>query len=198
MKHLGGGLLCCALLRGSRVTRYSLEVLLEEASPVFVLGACAHGLSLMVTNLSLTFSETMSKQTIGWLDPTLGHKSFIWPGILSTGNSGHFLFCSTLSMWSLYPHSVTWFEDSLLLIVCRHRCSIDSFHPYAVWIDHIDWCCSRGHVILWPDIVPVNCFQYSTPFSGGDPFYSSVTSLDDAITRGDIYTAESKSDSPLI
>ena len=101
-------------------------------------------------------------------------------------------------MWSLYPHSVTRFGDSLLLIVCRHRCSIDSFQPYAVPIDHIGWCCSRGYVILWQDVIPVYCFRYSTPFSGGDPFYSSVTSLDDAVTRGDICTAESKSDSPLI
>ena len=101
-------------------------------------------------------------------------------------------------MWSLYPYSVTRFEDSLLLIVCRHRCSIDSFQPYVVPIAHIGWCCSRGHVILWHDIVPVYCFWYSTPFSDGNPFYCSVTSLDDAVTRGDICTAESKSDSPLI
>ena len=33
------------LLRGSTVTGSSLEVLLEEASPAFVLGACSHGLS---------------------------------------------------------------------------------------------------------------------------------------------------------
>ena len=120
--------------------------------------------------------------------------------VLCTGNSGHtshFIFCGTSSMWSLYPHSVTWFEDSLLLIVRRHRCSIDSFQPYVVLIDHIGWCCSRGHVILWRDVVPVYCFRYSTLFSGGDPFYSSVTSLDDAVTRGDVCTAELKSDSLL-
>ena len=44
-------------------------MLLEEASPAFVLGACSHGLSLMVTNLSLAFSETMSEQTVGWPGP---------------------------------------------------------------------------------------------------------------------------------
>ena len=110
----------------------------------------------------------------------------------------HFIFCGTLSMWSLYPHLVTRFEDSLLLIVCQHQCSIDSFQPYAVPIDHIGWCCSRGHIILWRDIVPVYCFRYGTPLSSGDPFYSSVTSLEDAVTRGDVCTAELKSDSPLI
>ena len=52
----GGGLLRRVLLRGSITTRSSLEVLLEEASPPFVLGACSHGISLMVTNLSLAFS----------------------------------------------------------------------------------------------------------------------------------------------
>ena len=82
--------------------------------------------------------------------------------------------------------------------MCQHRCSIDSFQPYAVPIDHIGWCCSRGHVILWHDVLPIYCFRYSTPFSSGDPFYSSVTSLDDAVTRVDVCTAESKSDSPLI
>ena len=60
MEHSGGGLLRFVLLCRSIVTRSSLEVLLEEASPAFVLGACSHGLSLMVTNLSLAFSETMS------------------------------------------------------------------------------------------------------------------------------------------
>ena len=63
MKHSGGGLLRRVLLRGSIVTWSSLEVLLEEASSAFVLGACSHGLSLMVTNLSLASSETMSEQT---------------------------------------------------------------------------------------------------------------------------------------
>ena len=101
-------------------------------------------------------------------------------------------------MWSLYPHSVIRFEDSLLLIVCRHRCSINSFQPYAVLIDHIGWCCSRGHVFLWRDVIPVYCFRYGTPLSGGNPFHGSVTSLDDAVTRGNVYTVESKSDSPLI
>ena len=121
--------------------------------------------------------------------------------VLCTGNSGHmshFIFCGTSSMWSLYPHSVTRFEDSLLLIVCWRRYSIDSFQLYVVPIDHIGWSCSRGYVILWRDVVPVYCFRYSTQFSGGDPFYSSVTSLDDAITREDVCTAELKSDSPLI
>ena len=61
MEHSGGGLLHRVLLRGSIVTRSSLEVLLEEASPEFVLGACSHSLSLMVTNLSFAFSETMSE-----------------------------------------------------------------------------------------------------------------------------------------
>ena len=53
------------LLRGSIVTWSSLEVLLEEASPAFVLGACSHGLSLMVTDLSLASSETTSEQIVG-------------------------------------------------------------------------------------------------------------------------------------
>ena len=72
MKHSGGGLLRRVLLRGSIVTWSSLEVLLEEASPAFVLGACSHGLSLMVTNLSLASSETMSEKTVGWPGPTMG------------------------------------------------------------------------------------------------------------------------------
>ena len=121
--------------------------------------------------------------------------------VLCTGNSchtSHFIFCGTSSMWSLYPHSATRFEDSRLLIVCRRRCSIDSFQPYAVPIDPIGWCCSRGHVILWRDVVPVYRFRYSPPFFGGYPFYSSVTSLDDAVTRGDVCTVESKSNSPFI
>ena len=57
---------------------------LEEASPAFVLGACSHGLSLMVTNLSLASSETMSKQTVGWPGPTMGRRFFTWRGIPST------------------------------------------------------------------------------------------------------------------
>ena len=121
--------------------------------------------------------------------------------VLCTGNSSHtshFIFCGTSSMWSLYLHSVTQFEDSLLLIVCRHQCSIDSFQLYVVPIDHIGWCCSRGHVILWCDVVPVYCFRYRTLLSGCNPFYGSVTLLDDVVTRGNICTAESKSDSPLI
>ena len=84
MKHSGGVLLCRVLLHGSIVTWSSLEVLLEEASLAFVLGACSHGLSLMVTNLSLASSETMSEQTVGWPGPTMGHRSFIRHGILST------------------------------------------------------------------------------------------------------------------
>ena len=84
MKHSGGGLLRHVLLRGSIVTTSSLEVLLEEASPAFVLGACSHSLSLMVTNLSLSFSETMSEQTVGWPSPTMGRRSFMWGGIPST------------------------------------------------------------------------------------------------------------------
>ena len=78
MKHSSGGLLRRVLLRGCIVTWSSLEVLLEEASPAFVLGACSHGLSLMVTNLSLASSETMSEQTIGWPGPTMGRRSFTW------------------------------------------------------------------------------------------------------------------------
>ena len=84
MEHSGGGLLNRVLLRGSIVTWYSLEVLLEEASPTFVLGACSHGLSLIVTNLSLVSSETMSEQTVGWPGPTMGRRSFTWRGIPST------------------------------------------------------------------------------------------------------------------
>ena len=81
MKHSRGGLLRRVPLRSSIVTRSSLEVLLEEASPAFVLGACSHGLSLMVTNLSFAFSETMSDQTVGWPGPTMGRRSFTWRGI---------------------------------------------------------------------------------------------------------------------
>ena len=78
MKHLGSGLLHRMLLRGSTVTRSSLEVLSEEASPAFVLGACSHSLSLIVPNLSLAFSEDMSEQTVGWPGPTMGRRSFTW------------------------------------------------------------------------------------------------------------------------
>ena len=48
MKHSGGGLLRRVLLRSSIVTRFSLEVLLEEASPAFVLGACLHFLAVIL------------------------------------------------------------------------------------------------------------------------------------------------------
>ena len=72
MKHSGGGLLRHVLLRGSIVTWSSLEVLLEEASPAFVLGACL-----------LASSETMSEQTVGWPGPTMNHRSFTWCGIPS-------------------------------------------------------------------------------------------------------------------
>ena len=81
MKHSGGGLLHRVLLCGSIVIWSSLEVLLEEASAPFVLGACSHGLSLMVTNLSLASSETMSEQTVGWPGLTMGRRSFTWRGI---------------------------------------------------------------------------------------------------------------------
>ena len=84
MKHSGGGLLRHVLLCGSIVNWSSLAVFLEEASPAFVLGACSHGLSLMVTNLSLASSETMSELTVGWPGPTMGHRSFSWRGIPST------------------------------------------------------------------------------------------------------------------
>ena len=89
MKYSGGGLLHHVLLRGSIVTWSSSVVLFEEASPAFVLGACSHGLSLMVTNLSLASSETMSEQTIGWPGPTMGHRFFTWHGIPLT-----VLFCA--------------------------------------------------------------------------------------------------------
>ena len=75
---------CAVCFFTAVVIRSSLEVLLEEASPAFVLGACSHGLSLMVTDLSLTFSETMSEQTVGWPGPTMGRRSFTWCGIPST------------------------------------------------------------------------------------------------------------------
>ena len=84
MKHSGGSLLHRVLLCGSIVTRFSLEVLLEEASPAFVLGACSHCLSLMVKNYSLAFSETMSVHTVGWPGPTMVRRSFTWRGIPST------------------------------------------------------------------------------------------------------------------
>ena len=91
MKYSGGGLLCHVLLHGSIVTWSSLEVLLEEASPACVLGAYSHGLSLMVTNLSLASSETISEQTVGWPGPTMGHRSFTWRGIPST-----IMFCTLI------------------------------------------------------------------------------------------------------
>ena len=84
MKHWGDGRLRRVLLRGSTVTGSSLAVLLEEASPAFVLDACSHGLSLMVTNLSLAFSENMPEQTVGWPSSTMGRRSFRWRGIPST------------------------------------------------------------------------------------------------------------------
>ena len=189
MKHSGGGLLRRVLLRGSIVTWSSSEVLLEEASPAFVLGACS-------SNGYKSFARILWNHV-----RTDRRRSFTWRGISSTVNSSHtshFIFCGTSSMWSLYPHSATQFENGLLLIMWWRRCSIDFFQPYAVPIDHIGWCCSRGYVILWRDFVPVYCFWYSTLFSDGDPFYSSVTSLDDAVTRGNVCTAESKSNSPLI
>ena len=89
MKHSGGGLLRRVLLRGSIVTWSSLEVFLEEASPAFLLGACSHCLSLMVTNLSLASSEIMSEQTVGWPGPTMGRRSFTWCGIPS-----NVMFCT--------------------------------------------------------------------------------------------------------
>ena len=92
MKHSGGGLLCHVLLCCSIVTRSSLEVLLEKASPAFVLGTYSHGLSLMVTNLSLAFSETISEQTVSWPGPTMGRWSFTWHGIPST-----FMFCALVT-----------------------------------------------------------------------------------------------------
>ena len=84
MRHSGGGRLRRVLLRGSTVTGSSLEVLLEEASPTYVLGACSHGLSLKVTNLSLAFSEDMSEQPVGWPGHSVGPRSFTWRGIPST------------------------------------------------------------------------------------------------------------------
>ena len=84
MKHLGGDLLRHVLLRGSIVTWSSSEVLLEEASPAFVLSAYSYGLSPMVTNLSLASSETMSEQTVSWPGPTMGRRFFTWHGIPST------------------------------------------------------------------------------------------------------------------
>ena len=157
----------------------------------------------MVTNLSLASSGTMSELLVGWPGPTMGRRSFTWHGIPST-----VMFCTLVIpvtrptlyfvVHRLYPHSVTRFKNDLLLIMCRRRCSIDSFQAYVVPIDHIGWCCNRGYVILCRDVVPVYCFWYSTLFSGGDPFYSSVTSLDDAVTKGDVCPAGSKSDSPLI
>ena len=84
MKLSGGGLLRRVLLHGSIVTWSSLEVFLEEASPAFVPGACSHGLFLMVRNLSLASSETMSEQTVVWPGPTMGHRSFTRRGIPST------------------------------------------------------------------------------------------------------------------
>ena len=58
------------LLRGSIVTWSSLEALLKEASPAFVLGACSHGLSLMVTNCLMmplpegTYAQWNRSQTL--------------------------------------------------------------------------------------------------------------------------------------
>ena len=60
----------------------------------------------------------------------------------------------------------------LLLIMCRRRCSIDSFQPYAVPIDHIGWCVAED-----TSSFGVTLYQYTASgivqFSGGDPFYSS-------------------------
>ena len=98
MKYSGGGLLRRVLLCGSIVTWSSLEMLLEEASPAFVLGACSHGLSLMVTNLSLASSETISEQTVGWPGPTMGHRSFTWCGIPLT-----------VIFWSHVPLYILWY-----------------------------------------------------------------------------------------
>ena len=140
MKHSGSSLLCRVLLRGSTVTRSSLEALLEEASPAFVLGACSCGLSLMVTNLSLAFSKAMSEQTVGWPDPTMGCRSFTWRDIPLT-----VMFCAlvipvthpTLYFVVHRPCGVFTHTQSPGLIVCRRRCSIDSFQPHSVPIDHI-------------------------------------------------------------
>ena len=90
MNHLGGGILRRVLLRGSIITWSSLEVLLEEASPAFVLGACSHGLSLMVTNLS--------EQTIGLPGPTMGRRSSAFRRPLCSVHWSHFIFCGTSSM----------------------------------------------------------------------------------------------------
>ena len=46
--------------------------------------------------------------------------------------------------------------------------------------------------------MPVHCFGYGTLFSSSDPFHGSVASLDDAVTRGNVRTAEPESDSPLV
>ena len=97
MKHSGGGRLRCVVVRGSTVTGSSSE----ETPHAFVLGACWHGLFLIVTNLSLAFSEDMSEQTI------YGSQIFHMPWhsvdryVLCTGNSGHtshFILCGTSSM----------------------------------------------------------------------------------------------------
>ena len=186
MKHSGGGRLHCVLLCGSIVTGSSLEVLLEEASPAFFAG-CLFTQSLSngyKSFICIPWRHVRTDHRLAWshYESQIFHMAWHYVGhyVLCTGNPGHmshFIFCGTLSMWGLYPYSVTQFEDSLLLIVCRCWCSIDSFQPYAVPIDHIGWCCSRGHVILWCDVVPVYCFRYSTPFSGSNPFYSSVTLL---------------------
>ena len=130
----------------------------------------------------LTSSEEMQKQTISWPGPTMGRRSFTWRGIPSTimfctlvipVTRPYIIFCGKSSMWSLYPHSVTRFENGLQSTICWCQCSIDSFQPYAIPIHHIGWCCSRRYVILWRDVVPIYCFWYSTLFSGGNPFYSS-------------------------
>ena len=207
MKHLGRGLF--ALCASSRQYSYW----------VFIRSVIGRGITCFYAGYLFTWSLSNGYKSftrILWRHVRTDHRlawSHYWSQIfhmvrhsvdcyvLCTGNSGHtfhFIFCGTSSMWSLYPHSVTQFEDSLLLIVCWRRCSIDSFQPYAVLIDHIGWCCSRRYISLWPDVVPVYCFWYSTPFSGGDPFYSSVTLLDDAVTRENVCAVELKSDSPLI
>lgn len=148
---------------------------------------------LIVTNLSLS-EDALLVSLADMPEPTKGcnlmvqysiNKNIVWLLIPMTYPIQYFASCT--AVWGFYPH-----------IPCRRDCHINAFLPNLVVAYHIGGCSWGQCVIIWHDIVTINCFHYCTLLSCNDPFQRPVVSLMYVIPWRCIHTSQPGPDAPFL
>ena len=107
------------------------------------------------------------------------------------------IFCRALAAWILnsnhvslfiHPFSHLWFGERVIFI---------TFYLDMVSMQCVSRHGSRWNVILWGDVVPIDCLQYWTILSGCDSFNGPMTSFHNSVSTRWVGTSKPQMHVPI-